>query len=96
MRSIAATTAIPGGAVMASATERAAAVAARVIRRGLGLSIKADPNPSAVFGLAQGLKLSAVSQNVSDGDNQQEPNQNANDDQYFQGRLLKSGDRKNV
>ena len=59
-------------------------------------AIPADPRPSSVFVLAHRLPFAAISQNVSKCDEQQECNQRSDDQQDFQGSLLKSGSYQNV
>ena len=59
-------------------------------------AIPADPRPRPVFVLAHCLPFAAISQNVAKGDEQQECNQRSDDQQDFQGSLLKSGSYQNV
>lgn len=59
-------------------------------------AIPADPRPSSVFGLAHRFSLSIVFQDVAKRDEQQECNQRSDDQQDFQGSLLKSGSYQNV
>lgn len=68
----------------------------RTVHRRLGRPISVSPVPSSVFVLAHRLPFAAISQNVAKGDEQQECNQRSNDQQDFQGSLLKSGSYQNV
>lgn len=64
--------------------------------RFMDCAIPSDPRPSSVLVLAHRLPFAAISQNVAQRNEQQECNQGSNDQQDFQGSLLKSGSYQNV